>query len=278
MKKIILLLILICQKSNAQDVVFTISKKEYIPTEIVLNDGKIISGFIKDFTLPKTIEFRGLGYDFKSIESKLNLDRTKFKFKKEINGSVEDLDLIDIKSITLKEEDTTKYEKLKLKTINSNSEVIDLKREVMIPVIKEGKINLYGLRAYQCAGPCEMMFVIAYVKKPNDEFAYIPIDFNRMNLFNLGKIDDKLFKAFEEIGKDCPEFQNYLKNNKALFEDENYRKEVKNEYKQFQKDKKEKIKQLKRAREKRRMEDNMNTEYFLKIYYNLINEYSSRCK
>ncbi|QRM90744.1 hypothetical protein FG167_16360 [Lacinutrix sp. WUR7] len=76
MNKSILLLIFIVFTSfvKAQDVVFTISNKEFIPCEITLNDGKILNGYVKDFSLPKTLEFRSFGYEFTSIESKLKLD------------------------------------------------------------------------------------------------------------------------------------------------------------------------------------------------------------
>lgn len=278
MKKLISILafIIVCQTNYAQ-VVISLSKKEFISSEIVLNNGDIVLGFIKDFTLPKTIEVRGLTYDFNSIESKLYLDRTKFKFKKEINGTVENLDLADIKSIKLMADDTIKYEKLKLKTINSNSDVVDLEREVMIPLIKEGKINLYGLKVFECSNAydCFLMYILVYIKKPNDEFAYIPIDFNRINIFNFGKADDKFFKVFEEVGNDCPEFLVSLKKMKTTAIDKN---EIKNEYARFEKEKKEKLKQVKNKEEKRKLAEQLDDAYFLKGYLLLIDEYTSKCK
>ncbi len=280
MKKIILILsiLAICQSIQAQDIVFFTSKKNFISSEIVLNNGNTITGFIKDFRLPHTIEVHGFTYDFSPIESKINLDRTTFKFKKEMNGSVENLNLLDIKSIKLMEEDTIKYEKLKLKTINSSLKVVNLEREVMIPLISENKINLYGLMVNQCSINCRPMFVIAYIKKPNDEFAFIPIDFNRINMFNLGKVDDKFLKAFEEVGKDCPEFMEYIQKSKILIDDKVATKDMKSDYYRFENEKKEKLNQIKNRGERKKMSKKLDVERFLRPYFHLIEEYSIRCK
>jgi len=281
MNKNILLLIFIIFTSylKAQDVIFTISDKEFISCEIELSDGNIINGYIKDFTLPNTVEFRTIGFEFKSIESKLKLDRKTFKFKKDISGNTENLKLESIQSIVLKDLDTVKYEKLKLKTINSDIVAVDLNREVMIPLIKEGAINLYGLRAYNClnGNNCEMMYVIAYIKNQNQEFAYIPMDFNRINLFNLGKVDDKFLKSFEEAGSDCPAFITYLNEKRKSFENKSFKKSYKENYRKFKKEKKAKLKLIKGRKNKQREEDNLDTEFFLTLYTDFIDEYTLRC-
>ncbi|MBC8643768.1 hypothetical protein H9W95_06220 [Flavobacterium lindanitolerans] len=57
------------------------------------------------------------------------------------------------------------------------------------------------MRVYECGHGCSLMWILAYIKKPNDEFAYIPVDYNRLNLFNLGKIDDKFLKPLRKLVK-----------------------------------------------------------------------------
>jgi hypothetical protein len=47
--------------------------------------------------------------------------------------------------------------------------------------------------------------------------------------------------------------------------------------KQFDKDKNEKLKQTDK-RERRKMEDQMDTDYYLKFYLDEIDAYSSRCQ
>lgn len=272
-------MILVWQNNFSQTVLIYTAKKDFIPAEIKLANGEIISGYIKEFNVPNAIEFPDFTFNF-NIESELRLDRTKFNFRRTLEGSSEKIDLNSIKSITLKSEDTITYEKLKLKTINSKLEVVDLEREIMAPIIKSGKINVYGIKVYECSSSygCSLMWVLTYIKKPNDEFAYIPVDYNRLNIFNLGKIDDKFFRAFEEVGKDCPEFLNYIKEKKAKFSDKAYKKELSTARKQFDKDKKEKLKQIKNNLERRKVEDEMEIQYYLKFYLDEIKEYSSRCK
>lgn len=84
-------------------------------------------------------------------------------------------------------------------------------------------------------------------------------------------------KAFEEVGKDCPEFLSYLETRKAQFNDKAYKKELLAARKQFDKDKNEKLKQADK-RERRKLEDKMDTDYYLKFYLDEIDAYSSRCQ
>jgi len=283
MKKLLpVLLMLVSQINFAQSVELSTKRKDYIAADIVMESGDTISGFIKDFTVPRTIEFEGFDFGFGTIESSINIDRAKFTFKKQIDGEVEKLELKNIKLIIFDEE-TTKFEKLKLKTVNSQLEIVDVKNEVLVPIIEEGIINLYGLKVYQCSSGknCELFWIIVYLKKPNDEFAYIPIDLNKLTFFNMGSTDEKMFKIMEEIGKDCPTFLEYLANYKLKFDDKKYQKELKEnykiDYKNFQAEKAEKLKNIKDSDERKAMSDDLYVQFYLKNYYRLIDEYSSRC-
>ncbi|QRM90745.1 hypothetical protein FG167_16365 [Lacinutrix sp. WUR7] len=148
----------------------------------------------------------------------------------------------------------------------------------MVPLIREGEINLYGLRAYNCASGsrCEMTYVIAYIKNKNHDFAYIPIDYNRINIFNLGKMDNKFLKSFEEAGSDCPAFLTYLNDKRKSFESKSFRKSFKEKYKQFKKEKKAKLKLIKGRKNKQQEEDKLDTPHFLNIYIEFIDAYASR--
>src|SRR5690606_15506713 len=202
---VVILALFLPQFTMQSQIIINFNSKKYIPCEITFDDNTVVSGFVKDFRLPRTIEIAG--YDLGTIESQLNLDRSKFKFKTTNDGSAKDITLSNIKFITLIEEDgDTKYEKLRLKTINSKSEVVDLKREIMVPLLREGNINLYGLQVYECSVNCTMFWVLAYVKHRDSEYAFIPIDYNNLNLFNTGKLQEKIFRSFEEVGKDCEDF------------------------------------------------------------------------
>ena len=278
-KKIIpiLILLFVYQTNNAQIVDVSIFGQQFLPSEIILNNGDTISGYTKDFTAPKALELR-TGFEFRSIEEQLRLTSTKFKFKREINGEVENLDIADIKAIKfIGNNNTIKYEKLKLKTINRNAEVVDLERTVMIPLIQEGKINLYGMEVLECSSGCELYYVLVYIKKPNDEFAYIPFDINRFN-FNAVSMDNKFMKAFEEVGSDCPEFLAYIEKREEILEYNYNHKKLDNEYGRFEQMRKEKLKQFPKGPEKRKLSRQLDVEFCLLPYNILINQYSSLCK
>jgi len=263
---------------SAQELLFYPQKKEFIPAEIKLTDGSVLYGYIQDFSLPRTFEFRTMVYDFSAIESKLKMDRKDFKYKATMDGEARPMNLDDISYLLVKGDETVAYEKVKLKTVNAQKEVVDLEREVMVPILKEGNINLYGVGVSSCqAKDCQLIYIIVYVKHKDQEHAFIPIDYNRINFFNTGSLDDKFFESFAQVGKDCPEFLDYLETSKKQFDDKTYRKTLKDEYKAFQKIKKERLKEIKGAKNKRIAENEMDTEIFLSIYTKIINEYDSRC-
>lgn len=268
-----LLLFLLGQTIQAQmTTVISTVKAEYKSAEVTLSNGNVLNGYIKDFTVPKTVEFRGVGYDFKSIESRLYMNRKDYSFRKEKDGETENLKIADIKSIKIFESDTTLYERLKLRTFNNKLEPVDVDKEVMVPLIRKDKISLYGVSVYDCTYGCSMIWVLAYIKNEKDDYAYIPIDANTMTLFNTGKLGDKFARAFEEVGKDCPDFVAYIKKEQANQD----KKAMKEDYKAFHKSKKEKLKKVK-GKERARLESQMDIAYFLKNYNELIDEYLERC-
>lgn len=277
MNKICLQIVfLLFMAKGYSQLVFNFSKKEYIPCDIELTNGNTLTGYIKDFDEPNAVEFSGFEF---SVESRTDLDRKSYVFRQDLKGEKQDIMLADIQSIVLKDEDTITYEKVKLKTVNSNLEEVDLNREIMIPLIREGDINLYGIKVYNCASGagCEMAYVLAYIRNENHEHAYIPIDFNRINLFNLGKIEDKFIRSFELAGSDCPAFLEYLEEQKKLFEDKSFQKTHKENYKNFRKDVKQKLKAIKGRKNKQKEEDKLYAAYFLKMYTDVIDQYSIRC-
>lgn len=269
---------LFLQVSKAQEVVFYFAKKEFIPTEITLSDGTIKKGYIKDFTLPRTVEFRGFLYDYKKIESKLLMDRKIFKFKSAPDATVENIDFSNISSLILKGEDTIRYDKLKLKTVNSDLEVVDLNMEIMAPLAVEGKINIYALKVYECSGGCQLSSVLVYLKKPEDEYAMIPIDMNTITLFNYKKTGDKFARAIEEVGADCPEFLAFMTAQKELFEAPGVKKGMRDEYMKYKKQLEKEAKQkFKKTRDRVRYIEDMHFLYLLKKYIEIEEAYASRC-
>lgn len=270
----LLLVFFIFTFSYSQNVLFNFSKKEFIKSEIEFKSGTKIKGFVKDFNAPNTVEFRNFDFNFKSIESKLKLDRETIIFKESKDSKSRKIGTDSIKSVVLfEDDDTIKYEKIKLKTINSSLKLIDLEREIMVPLIREDKINLYGLVVFNCDGLCELMYMLTYIKKPNDEFAISPVDVNRLNFFNLFTVEDRFFKAFEITGGDCKAFTSFLKDYKELGKNKEAKKEARDDFKQYRKENKMGSytrKELKSATE-------AYGKLFLKNYHILIDNYAKRC-
>lgn len=135
-----------------------------------------------------------------NIEKKLRFEIDEFKFKEEQTSAVQTIGINDIKRIIIldKKDGSEKlvYDKMKLKTINVKGEAIDVKKTVILPLEQEGKANLYGINiVFTQNNRYTNNIYLPYMKNPDEEYGYIVIDLNRVNFFNLGKIDDKLKKA-----------------------------------------------------------------------------------
>lgn len=260
------LLFCICNNLTAQDVVLYTGKKDYLPAKIVLTNGKTINGYIKDFTLPKFIRFQGPFSEFKSYEKKLNLDRTKFRFKYTSESESLPIHADSIQTIMLNEDKPVEYEKMKLKTINNKNKLVDTNLEVFLPLIERGDIDLYGLNVVDSNE--KLVTVLAYIKKPDDNFAVIPIDMSDLNIFNAWSIGERFITGFMEITKDCDSYQASLQEelNKMKSKDKKYIKESEQKFKDY-------------------MAQNCGTcnfeqaftSYYFGLYKEMIDNYSNMC-
>ena len=230
---ILFLFFCFCNKLTAQDVVLYTGKKDYIPAKIVLTGGKTIHGHIKDFTLPKFIQFEGPFSEFKSFEKRLNLDRTKFMFKYSPEGESLPIHADSIQTIILNEDKPVEYEKMKLKTVNNKNKLTDTNLEVFLPLIERGDIDLYGLNVVDSNE--KLITVLAYIKKPDDDFAVIPLDMSNFNIFNAWGVGERFITAFMEVTKDCDAYQALLQEelNKFKRKDKQYIKESEQKFKDY---------------------------------------------
>jgi hypothetical protein len=117
-----------------------------VKADLLMENGQIMHGYLKDFLIPRFVE-SAIVNDFKRIESAYHFDTKIFKFKNSEDADAQEIELKDIKSIIIldgEDSDIMKFDKMKLKTINSKYEVEDLNLTVMLPLQSEGKINLYG--------------------------------------------------------------------------------------------------------------------------------------
>lgn len=280
-------LLFICSFSfvfSQEDIYF--GKKPIVAAEIILENGDIKTGFLQDF---KVSRFTNSDLQsITSIEKKLAFEVKDFKFKEEVNSQIQKINIADVKRIVLLNKDGSEklsYDKMKLKTINSKHEIVDLNKTVILPLEQEGKLSLYGITvvAYGQSSPYSRSatkylttLFIPYLKHANSEYAYLPFDINRMNLFNLGKLEGKFKKALEESTKECPQFQENIDEIMKVFE-----KRLTKDQKQMYYDKEEKKKQI-RKNVKNKAEENflqmkIDAEYGMEPYLSLVDDYNKKC-
>lgn len=245
--------------------------------DLIMENGETLHGYLQDFNLPNFVE-SGLVNSFKRVESIYHYDAKFFKFKNDEKGEVREIPMTDIKSIAVMENDGSdklRFDKMKLKTINSKYETEDLDMTVMLPLQSEGKINLYGFsvavymgRAYYTS------FFMPYLKKPDNEYAYIPIDYDNIGLFNMGKIKGKFKKAFQEVTVSCKQYQPHLEASVEKLMDKKARKEI-------DKERLAKRKEARKDIKDREMENyilqKIDNDYNIKPLVMMIEEYGNIC-
>lgn len=260
-------------------------KKKLVSAEIILENGTAKKGFLQDFQSQRF--YNSDLQSFGGIEKLLKYETKQFKFKEEAGSAVQPINIDDVKRIIVLNTDGSErliYDKMKLRTINSKNEVVDLDKTVILPLEQEGKLNLYGITVavYGNSGmsgsPTKYLatLFIPYLKSSNSEYAYLPFDINRMNIFNLGKLEAKFKKALEESTKDCPEFQSDINETMKLFE-----KRLTKDQKQIYYDKEEKKKQIRKNTKDKAEEDflqmKIDAEYGMEPYLKLVEDYNKKC-
>ena len=162
---------------------------------------------------------------------------------------------------------------MKLKTVNVKGELIDVEKTVVLPLEQEGKFNLYGINlSFTQNNRYTNSMYLPYIKKPNDEYGIILIDINRINLFNLGKIDDKIKTGLLAISNDCPNYQKDIDSEMKTFENEvvEYRREGNKKKNQARKD-------IKDKNQENLMAIKIDYDYAIKPYLNLMNRFYEKC-
>ncbi len=214
MKHIFLITVLVFTKlsmAQSSDFLSFNFDAKYLPATVTFADGHTQDGFVYGFISEKffTVNPEAL-LGFSTMETAVNLSDKKFDFKVSEDAKPQKVTSGEIVNVVLKEEDgsTTEYQYLGVKTVNGKGELIDFKQKVWLPVIRKDKINILGYEYYEQSGgrPADLMFIPVYLRNPKEDFAIVPIDFNRINLFNFGKLDDKFKVAIDAVFKDCPAF------------------------------------------------------------------------
>lgn len=296
MKKLNALLLFIATASTlcAQSLQFYTGKRDFLPIEILMEDGSTKKGFAQDFMLPDVATFQMIG---KSSEKSAHLDRKEVKFKSsKEDKNIQLIPVSDIKSLIYTNEDTQEtfqLDKRIVKEINNDLEMESEGRVLMLPLMEKGPINLYGYRSMTCRAnfgnnfssgfdgnedTCQLMYVMTYLSKPNETVAIAPVDYSSLSplaLFNMKTLYKKFYKAYEIVGADCPEF---LKKVDEARKNEYFsNKTFKENKKESDAERKALIKGKKGA-EAARINMHYKTELYTKMYRKLIDDYKQTCQ
>lgn len=283
MKKISLVLLLLIGKIYGQtqsDINFYFGKVEFINATVNLIDGKRLLGEVQDFDSPNFIEFTN-PYDFdpSTMESNNNLDRKKIKFRRNASDKYRTIPSDSINYITYFDSELNKvkeFKRLHILKAKSNGEIVDSGNTVFLPLIKNDSINFYGYNI-TIKGAGKYVRTVFYMNNPKDNFAINPLDFSLMDfMVNKSKIHSKVINAIKAIAKDCPEFTRMLDTKQDVTKE--MEKDAIQKYQEMEKQIDEGKKKLKTKKEKNAFEAEVYTDYNLKPFLNLTEEYKKMCK
>ncbi|MGE4513921.1 MAG: hypothetical protein AB7E26_08945 [Chryseobacterium sp.] len=295
MKKLITFLVFIFTMQNmiAQSLQFYTGKRDFIPIEILMEDGSTKKGFAQDFMLPDVATFSIMGKGPKYA----NLDRKDVKFKSsKTDTEIQLIPVSDIKSLIYTNEETQEQfqlDKRLVKEINKNQELELEGKVLMLPLMEKGPINLYGYRSMLCkadfgnnfsAGSngnednCQLTYVMIYLSKSEDSVAIAPVDYpslSPLDLFNLKTLYKKFYTAYEIVGADCPEF---LKKVDEARQNDYFSNKTFRENKKAMDAERKALLKGKKGAEASRINMKYRTELFTNIYKKLIDDYKESCK
>lgn len=295
MKKLSLLLLLFASAQSyfAQSLQFYTGKRDFLPIEILMEDGTTKTGFAQDFMLPDVATFT---YLTKSSEKTAKLYRKEVKFKSsKSDKEVQLIPVSDIKSLLYTNEDTQEkfqLDKRIVKEIDNSLELESEGRVLMLPLMEKGKINLYGYRSMFCRADfgdnfasgsngnddnCQLQHVMIYLSKPGDTYAVAPVDYNKLtplDLLNMKSLYKKFYKAYEIVGADCPEFLEKVDEARKndYFSNKTYK-----ETKRATDDERKAMMKGKRGAEASKINMKYKTEVYTTMYKKMLKDYDSSC-
>lgn len=185
---------------------FTLQAK-YTNGTITLNDGTKKTGLVEMILKDKTYDFDG----FSSWMKVLGLDQKALKFKTNEDARAEDVSIDLIREAVLEENGRmVTYRTIFLKTLNAHGALKDKKKKIFLPLIREGKVNIYGFSyRYSSTDNSGMHSRIEVVdetlyffQKPGDDFAF---DYYDVGLTDLLYLRERLAKPLQYLFSDCPE-------------------------------------------------------------------------
>lgn len=256
-------------------------KSDYAPVEIIKADGSKMTVLFKRISLPSLSTFK---YFFGGEQN----TNVKIDYKTSENGPLEKMNSKDIVRFKILDDDYAEkasFERLHIKVFDKNNVLKDTKQVMYLPLIYEGKINLYGEANFICQaapgsnkvakGTCEYAYSMFYLKNNQENFAVTPLD---IKIFNKERSLDNFANAFKVAGKDCPEFTKYLNDLRVRVYDKEFQRKMRDDVIEYRKEVKKRSHEIEGNREDR-------TEYIgremlkyeAQLYINIIKEYEKNC-
>ena len=258
-------------------------KSEDIPVEILMEDGRVLTGKMSELYFPDSDSFAGMVAQSNTKYSMYS-DDVKFEFTNEITSQKESISFNDLKKIKVIDEfkdEIIGYEKLTIRQFDKDMNIIKKKYNAFLPILYEGKINLYGYDVMTCVGNniCTYSTTMLYIKNQSDEISYMPIDYDRIYQLAYGSISKRFIASYKEVGKDCENFQKYMSRVEKQIEENGYVKTVFGNWNTDMKNFREQAKkQGLKGSEFKKAKQKMQHNLFLKSYIGLIKEYEKNCK
>lgn len=251
-----------------------IRKKQEVPVEFTRNDGTTFKALLM---APKDNKGEDKSYMIEALydefEYKMSADSKKEKIAaKEIKG---------VKFLEQDDDESLGMERLKLKTMNVKGELVDKAYDDFAPLLYDGKIKIYGSNVVSCyegGTGCQYLYTKIYLKNRNSDYAIAPLDYDRINLFNISSIDDKMFAALKAAGNNCENFNKYLDGVIVQSKNKAFREEMKKTgmayYKEaFKVGKEQKLS----ARQTQELLGSNMMQLYLNFYGGFVREYEKNC-
>lgn len=273
--KIKILLSLLCfgtAKIYSQQYYGKKQDKEQPKAEFVMEDGSKINGFFVGYNYPNGT-YPGF-FDKDNIYS--------FEYKKTQSSSAEKLSAKDVKSLKIFDDHddvTSAIERLDMKYVDKNGKVEDKRKRSFQPLLYDGKIQIFGSNIDICTNSiCNYAYSEFYIRNAKDDFALMPVDYDKMSLFSIGSMYDRMVQSFRYAGRNCPDFQKYMDVFEAKLEEKSFRKEINERFKQARKQAYDDAKKqgYKHNRTQQVIGDYMLRAY-LEFYAGIIKEYEKNC-
>lgn len=282
MKKIYLLLIFLfifpikAQKNR--------NESDFIPVEITRENGEIENVLMKGIYFPKTKRFQGMVAQSNTKHSIYSTDIV-FEYKTSSESEVKKIAFNEVKKIKVKdkyEDEIVGYEKLKILELDSKMNLVHKNYVAMLPILYEGKINIYGYDHYLCynknESSCSYNTTLLYLKRENDPYAIMPFDLDRVGILNFREVDERFVAGFRQAGGKCTHFSQYLDQLYKKLDTEGFFTTFRKGYPEYMKKIRETAKNDNlKGRDKKDFIVKGKHDFILNYYKNIIGEYEKNC-